>query len=164
MLVKDFVFIIGLPGSGKSYLLENEYKNSNGYIHFDDYHSNAINDDPNFRYSRYYPKLLLEMIKCEKNIAISDICYCDFDKFNEAYGEIKWWIDTHKIDFNIKLIVFKNNKDKCIYNINRNAMRNKEKRLEMIELFGSDYDPIYYKNVVSQIMIKDIFTDKNFGA
>lgn len=74
--MRKLIFIIGLPGSGKTYLIENEYS-SPEWICYDDYRANSIENNGEFTKSRHYPFLIYELVKGNKNIIISDIAFCD---------------------------------------------------------------------------------------
>lgn len=70
------ILIAGYPGSGKS-IYGNQLKsaiNAVGYV--DDYHANAINDNPAFDHGRKYEEMITGLERDETWIA-SDIKWCE---------------------------------------------------------------------------------------
>lgn len=132
--MRKLIFIIGLPGSGKTYLIENEYS-SPEWICYDDYRANSIENNGEFTKSRHYPFLIYELVKGNKNIIISDIAFCDNLILEDAKKNINYWKTNFSIDITIECIYFENNPDQCIKNINKN----KEKRIEMVKSFKDKY-------------------------
>lgn len=92
------IIIIGLPGSGKSFL-SNEFKN-NGYIIFDDF------------ISKFHDCTLLENIKSGSKICINDPRLCYFPTFLEFIGLFELTVDRN----DIHLILFINDPKICINN------------------------------------------------
>ena len=76
-----------------------------------------------------------------KNIVISDISFCEREKFNQAYQILNWWITEHHLDYKIKSVIFKNEPGKCIRNINRDNNRNNQARVKMVEKFSPNFNP-----------------------
>jgi hypothetical protein len=154
----DIILIIGLPGSGKSILIQNEYAEKTAYSVFDDVMGNAILDCNNFTYSQHYPHIITEMKHGSKNIVISDISFCKYEKFNQAYQILNWWITKHHYDYKIKKIIFRNEPAKCIRNINRSNNRNNQKRVEMVKEFSQNFNPDRIKSTDDDCII-DVYDE-----
>jgi tRNA uridine 5-carbamoylmethylation protein Kti12 len=155
----EIILIIGLPGSGKSTLIKNDYANETKFKVFDDFKSCAVLDCDNFAYSRYYPHLVKEIKEGSKNIVISDISFCEDKKFEEAYKILDWWITEFSFDYKIKLVIFKNEPAKCIKNIDRSNGRNKQKRIEMVKKFSPNFDPYRMKKTNDDCII-DVYDEE----
>ena len=154
----DIILIIGLPGSGKSALLQNEYAEETAYSIFDDVMGNAVLDCNDFTYSQHYPDIIAEMKHSSKNIVISDISFCKLEKFNRAYEILSWWIIKHPYDYKIKSIIFKNEPEKCIRNINRSNNRNNPKRVEKVWEISQNFYPDRIKRTDDDCII-DVYDE-----
>lgn len=95
--------IIGLPGSGKSYLCKEFEKK--GYIVFDDF------------ISHFYDGKLIELLECDKNkeiqICISDPRLCNYNtflKFIQTFSVYAKFKDIH-------LTLFENDAERCLENV-----------------------------------------------
>lgn len=122
--------IIGLPGSGKSYLCKEFEKK--GYIVFDDF------------ISHFYDGKLIELLECDKNkeikICISDPRLCNYNTFLR-------FIETFSIYFyenpkNIHLTLFENDAERCLENVKRrNSQGDLRKGVEKsISYLSAQYD------------------------
>lgn len=150
--MRNIDIIIGLPGSGKSYLLTRKYNNDNSII-FDDVQSHAVQDKSDFTYSKDYPKIISELQACEKDIVISDIGYCLFDNYSQVIEILQWWIEKHSLQYHINTYVYENNPDKCINNILKDTDRNTQARLAAIDRFTHHYNPSRYNGIIMAIIV-----------
>lgn len=141
--MKKVIFIIGLPGSGKTHLLNQKYKNDE-YIYYDDIQSHALFNNGNFTYSQKYPMIITEMGKGEKDIVISDIRYCNMQDYMDTVQIIRWWIDNKNYPYEIDTIVFQNEPEKCKNNVRKDTDRNVQSRLDKIIEYTKFYNPPLY--------------------
>lgn len=125
------IIIIGLPCSGKS-ILSNDYNS--------DY---KIYDDFIFE---YFNGKLINDIKNGIKVCINDPRLCNITIFNRYINDIIKFVSKDKI----KLILYKNEKNKCIKNMN-NRKDNKQVD-KMIEYLSNIYDPNNYKDYNSEII------------
>lgn len=124
------VIIIGLPCSGKTTLTQNEY---NDYIIYDDFITNFFDG-----------KLLNDIID-KKNVCINDPRLCNIKIFNRY---INMFIEYLTKD-DIKLILFENDKEKCIKNMEqRNDNRNV---LNTINFYSDIYNVSNYQEYNCEI-------------
>lgn len=109
------IIIIGLPASGKTTyfneLLINDYK------FFDDFISNFINGE-----------LIEEIKKNHNNICISDPRLCNPNIFIKIMKIIEKYIEKS----NISLILFENDKNKCLINAKKRINKNVDKTIEFL--------------------------------
>ena len=151
----EVVFVVGLPGAGKSTLIRNEFADRDDSIVFDDVKKDAVLDCGDFTYSRYYPDIVMAMKEGARNIVISDISFCDHEKFMQAYRIVMWWIQTHDLGYQVRAIIFKNEPEKCISNIRRDRRRhNNQQRIAMVRKLSPKFHP--EKMRISE---RDVFVD-----
>jgi len=132
------IIIIGLPGSGKTHYYNEKYKDN--YIFYDDFISNFFNG------------LLIKEIQRKKNICIADPRLCNYElfiKYMKCFEEI---LDKKEI----KLILFKNDKEQCIFNANK---RNNKNVNDTIINYNKIYNLDNYK--VYNYEIIDVYKNNN---
>ncbi len=134
---KKIILIVGLPGSGKSHLIQDRFSNKEKYIVFDDVQGRAVLDCPNFCFSRHYPKIIAELKLGEKDVVISDISFCEEPKFSNTKEILRWWIGDSNLDYEIQPIFFENSPEDCLANLESNI----ENRSKMIHKFTIRYFP-----------------------
>lgn len=91
------VVIIGLPGSGKTYMANIRY---NDYVLFDDF------------IFEFYNGKVIEELKKGKNVCLTDPRLCNPIIFNRIMDQITQYIPKDLI----QLILFENRPDKCKIN------------------------------------------------
>ena len=103
--MSDLIVIIGLCGSGKSFLCQ-KYNN---YVIFDDF------------ITHFYNGNLINSIKNKDKVCISDPRLCIHNIFIKFMKEIELYVNKN----NIELILFENDPDACIINVkDRNDGKN----------------------------------------
>jgi energy-coupling factor transporter ATP-binding protein EcfA2 len=112
--MQEVTFIIGLPGSGKSTLIEH-YK-SHPFINYkiyDDWMTWTLDDlDKDFAADTNYPNLLQDL-KNNTNIIISGIGFCD----NEFLQKSEYYLKSNFPNIKINRIYFENDPIKAEANI-----------------------------------------------
>lgn len=126
---QTIIIIIGLPASGKSTFIEQNYSDR---IVFDDYHKY---DNKSFESSIYYSDFV-KTITDGNNVVMSDISYCKEERLNEIEQKIK----EFKSDIEIVKIYFDNKPELCKKNV---LCRNRE--TAKIEIDFIDRISPYYK-------------------
>ena len=91
------IILVGLPGSGKTYLGKNKYNN---YIFFDDYLHNHGHTK------------ISDIMRKNHRVIIACPYFCDRNRFQNLILEIENILNV-KIDF----IFFENNLENCLYNL-----------------------------------------------
>ena len=113
--MQEVIFIIGLPGSGKSTLIEH-YKSHPfiDYKIYDDWMEWTLNDiiDKDFASDVNYSNLIQD-IKSGNNVIVSTIRFC----LNEFLHKSEYYLKSQFPDLNIKRIYFENDPVKSELNI-----------------------------------------------
>jgi G3E family GTPase len=111
------ILIAGLPGSGKSTCIDNNYPDDK-YKRFDDYKNKAIN--LKFNSSRHFEKLI-ENLKNSNDCVLSDIDFCDPKSRTEA----QTFLEELVPEATIQWIFFENNPVACRNNLDHLSLTNK---------------------------------------
>lgn len=121
------IIIIGLPGSGKTTYFHEKLKPL-GFLFYDDFVSSMCNG-----------KMMKAIKDGTADVCIADPRLCNFEIFKRVMKVIEDYIDKSVI----KLILFENDKNKCLLNASKRANKNVNKAIE----FNSKiYNPDYYKD------------------
>jgi len=107
------LIIIGLPGSGKTTYFNENLKNK--YEFYDDFITNMIDGE-----------LIKEIKKKEKDICIADPRLCNYQTFQKIMKIFEEFLNKSEI----RLILFENDKDKCIINAEKRSLRLVKKTIE----------------------------------
>ncbi|MFA5211355.1 MAG: AAA family ATPase [Patescibacteria group bacterium] len=131
--------IIGLPGSGKTTFIKNNFKKLENILICDDFHKSSSNHTHNFTDSRYYLKLK-DALSMNKNIVLSDIAWCKKERRDLLLSEIDKLTKKLKINPNIEFIYFENNPLACKNNvIKRDRKERVERELQIIDEWSAKY-------------------------
>ena len=122
------LIIIGLPGSGKTTYFNEQLKDQ--YKFYDDFISDIINGE-----------LIDDIKKKEFNICVADPRLCNFQTFIRVINIFLQIVDKS----DISLILFENNKYKCIYNSEKRSSKFVKKSIEFNSMIYNldnynDYD------------------------
>ena len=121
------IIIIGLPGSGKTTYFHEKLKPL-GFLFFDDFVSSMCNG-----------KMIQAIKDGTTDVCIADPRLCNFEIFKGVMKVIEDYIDKSVI----KIILFENDKNKCLLNASKRADKNVNKAIE----FNSKiYNPDNYKD------------------
>lgn len=129
---KQLLIIIGLPGSGKTTLVNT----LNDYIIFDDF------------ISKFYNGQAISQIKKNKKVCLNDPRLCIPKIFNYYMEILLKFIGKE----NIKLLLFENDPIKCLYNINKRD-DNRKGIEDAINNYSQLYDIDIYKDYDYEILI-----------
>ena len=114
--VTNAIFIVGLPGAGKSYYARQLASEINATL-FDDFKANAIGNCSHFPFAKSYVELI-NGLRSGKDSIISDIDFCKTESRNEACQCIEHLVEGVEIEW----IFFENDPEKCRENIIRRAI------------------------------------------
>ena len=108
------IIIIGLPGSGKTTYYE-EHLKTHGFIFFDDFISSIFNG-----------KMMKAIETGIDDICITDPRLCNHEIFKKVMKDIESYIDKS----NIELVLFENDKNKCLINASKRINKNVNRTIE----------------------------------
>jgi predicted kinase len=124
--------LVGLPGSGKTTL--SEKLEAEGWLVFDDYKANAIDDCSHFRKSKHFESLLVSL-HAGRNCVVADVDFCKAEARTEAEQVLRDEVP----DMEVRWIYFSNDIASCEANIRHQKGRNFEDRLTAIHRYSSQY-------------------------
>lgn len=131
--MQEIIVIVGLPGSGKSTYIEQNFE---GVFVCDDYHKSG---GGSFETSVYY-KDLVRTLAQGNNAVISDIAYCKDELLEETASGLLTLIGRLKINPRIKYLYFENDPDACKENIMRRKREGRvERELAFVDETSSRY-------------------------
>jgi len=129
------LILIGLSGSGKT-TYYNEYL-SGQYKFYDDFISNIIDG-----------KLINDLKKKEEDICIADPRLCNYQTFMRVMTIINEFVDRK----DIQLILFENDKNKCLINAAKRGNRNVNKSIEFNSMIYNFENYIDYTFEIREII------------
>lgn len=121
------ILVIGLSRSGKTTYCKNNIK------------SHKLYDD--FIPSFYEGKIIKDLI-CKRKIVLNDPRLCNFNIFTQYMNIFEKYVSKN----DILLVLFENDKDKCIQNINKNKLNVKNNVENNIIYNSKSYNTNNYTN------------------
>ena len=136
------LFLIGMPGSGKSTYLADFLK-----LHpefdvnaiYDDYHNKSLDNTHEFTKSRYY-RDFVEKLKNGTDCMLVDIEYCGSYRLNLALQGIENIAKEHKLELSVEYLCFENNPQKCRRNVMNRNRANSNEELQKIDRLTRSYN------------------------
>ena len=125
---------MGLPGSGKSYYLKRLRNDGTVRWICEDFHADAYRDSEHVVDSRHFA-LLVENLQHGLVCGVADIAFCNPVRLQEFLNEIRTRVPKAEIKFHC----FKNDKTRCVENVEHRARASVESEKGLIEKFS----PIY---------------------
>jgi hypothetical protein len=130
------IFIVGLPGSGKTHHLQKLEREFDALV-FDDFKARALNDNPAFDHARRLPELV-NGLRSGRVCIVADIDFCRKEARCEAKDYLEAAIPRIEIDWHF----FANDLARCRQNVLKDktsTKRNAAARLRQIERFSVLY-------------------------
>ncbi len=127
------IVVVGLPGSGKSYLvrcLAREYS----AFSVEDYMKESINHLPLLTDSRHHNDLICSLRE-GRNCVIADIEFCKSLRRDELEKIVRDAVSGITIEWQY----FENNPEKCIANVKRRNRPNAQQEIEKIGCLSKQY-------------------------
>lgn len=128
----DVLFVVGLPGCGKTTLCRELERN--GRAVFDDYKAHAHDDSSRFRMSRHYERLL-ELVRDGARCVVADIDFCRADARVEAEQTLREQIPLVRVEW----LFFANDSAACEANIRRRHRVHVDRDLEKMREYSVMY-------------------------
>ncbi len=129
------IIIIGLPASGKTTYYNNNLKDN--FKFYDDFISNIFDGN-----------LINDLRKKKDDICITDPRLCNYQTFIRIMKLINEIIDKK----DIQLILFENDKNKCLINAMKREKRNVNKSIEFNSLLYNLENYFDYNYEIKEIM------------
>jgi len=129
------IIIIGLPASGKTTYYNNNLKDN--FKFYDDFISNIFDGN-----------LINDLRKNKDDICITDPRLCNYQTFIRIMKLINEIIDKK----DIQLILFENDKNKCLINAMKREKRNVNKSIEFNSLLYNLENYFDYNYEIKEIM------------
>lgn len=154
---REIILVVGLPGSGKSHLIEQRYLDDAKYARFDDFKANAVLNCSSFCFSRNYPEVIREIKLGEKHVVIADVDFCANESYLEAERVLEWWLKDLGSDYKIKSIFFRNEPGKCKRNLTKDNNPDIDSRISKVEEYTQQYFPNEMKTEGDEIL--EVYND-----
>lgn len=147
--------IIGLPGSGKSFLIKTKFMGmlSKENI-FDDYHKDSYNNSPEIEKSCNYSKLINRLMAGD-DCVISDIEFCKTRHLNKLLDKLNSIVTS----LNYELHCFRNQPEQCMKNVKHRNRENAKseiiKIMELTKLYTPPQKSILYDVALAKDQIQE---------
>ena len=131
------IFIVGLPGSGKTYYVCDLASEINAEK-FDDFKADAIDNCSHFTFARRYEELI-NKLRSGLDAIISDIDFCKTESRDEARQCIEQQVQGVEFEW----IFFENDPEKCRKNIIRREKtrgRSEPETIKKLEMYSKKYE------------------------
>jgi hypothetical protein len=126
--------VMGLPGSGKSHLIEQTLKASVDGPCVHDFHANAIDDSPAPQKSRHYREVV-DALNAGASCVIADIAFCRPPRLEAVVGAIRSEVPAFEVEYHC----FENQHERCKRNAARRGRESLERELQLIEELSKSY-------------------------
>jgi hypothetical protein len=138
--VSELLFVVGLPGSGKSPRLKQ--LEAQGWHIYDDYKASAYADDPHFCAARRYPELIENLQKGCKCV-VADIAFCRTQDREQAVRILH----SAFPDLTPQWEFFENNEKQCLINL-QGSNGPSSPRIAKLNEIAPQYRPPVGENIV----------------
>lgn len=134
--MRHAIFIVGLPGSGKTHYANELSKELSAEL-FDDFKNNAVKNCQLFPFARKFVDLVIQL-RNNSVCIICDIDFCDSDSREDAQTCLQELVS----DLEVEWQYFENNPEQCKQNIvQRSQKENREvdKELDNLRRYAEKY-------------------------
>ena len=124
--MSKLTILVGFPGSGKSYYINNIKEEYNGKV-ADDFMKDSKDNSREFLRSCHWEELVADL-NDDRDCLISDIRFCNEEDRNNFESQLKKSVDNVVLDWQY----FENNPDVCIRNVLSRQSQQKYKQIQYI--------------------------------
>jgi predicted kinase len=128
------LLVIGLPGAGKSWLIDNRLRQKVTGLCVHDFHGNAIDDSPAVKNSRHY-LALVEALKAGHDCVIADIEFCRPGRRDAVVKILRTEFPALAIEYHC----LRNQPDRCIRNIRARSRQNEGEECSKVKELSQEY-------------------------
>ncbi|MBN9521927.1 AAA family ATPase [bacterium] len=125
--------VVGLPGSGKTHLLDRLRATRPGAV-ADDYHAAPHGDSPEVTASRHYPALVTSL-RAGLGCAVADIAFTDTGRRLELERVFR----ADVVGVTIEWVFFANDLEACLANVRRRCRESRTEEEEMARWLAPRY-------------------------
>jgi predicted kinase len=125
--------VVGLPGSGKSHLVDRVRQSCAG-VCVEDYHANAHNHSPEITASMHYPALI-QALRSGNERVIADVAFTD----TWRREELARVISADVAGVTVAWVFFANDLDRCVANIQRRARQTSADEVQLARRLSPRY-------------------------
>lgn len=126
--------VIGLPGAGKSSLIDHKLRQTVTGLCIHDFHDNAIGDSHEVKKSRHF-LALVEALKAGHNSIISDIEFCRPLRREQVVTTLREELPLLEVEYHC----FRNQPDLCVENVKARKSSSVEEELRKLKELSKEY-------------------------
>jgi hypothetical protein len=128
------LIVTGLPGAGKSHLIESGLRQRVTGLCIHDFHGNAIDDSPEVRKSRHF-LALVEALKAGHDCIIADIEFCRRSRREVVVRTLQSELPSLNVEYHS----LRNQPDRCIRNVIDRDRAGKAEECDKIRMLSQEY-------------------------
>jgi len=134
ILAGQLLIVTGLPGAGKSWLIDNRLRQRVTGLCIHDFHGNSVNNSSAVKKSRHYAALV-EALRAGHDCVVADIEFCRSSRRDAV-------IETLRIEFlclAVEFHCFRNQPDRCIKNVVARHRDSVDEELRKVRQLSQEY-------------------------
>ena len=128
------LMVTGLPGAGKSWLIDNRLRQVVTGLCIHDFHGDAIDHSPTVRKSRHYVALV-EALRAGHDCVIADIEFCHQSRRDVVVETLRTEFPLLEVEYHC----LRNQPDRCIRNVLARSRNSADEERSKIEQLSRQY-------------------------
>ena len=128
------LIVTGLPGAGKSWLIDNQLRQTVTGLCVHDFHGDAFDHSPEVEKSRHYTALLAAL-RAGHHCVISDIEFCRPSRRDALVKVLRTSFPSLSIEYHC----FRNQPDRCLRNVIARGRNSKDDECRKIVQLSKEY-------------------------
>jgi hypothetical protein len=128
------LIVTGLPGAGKSHLIESSLRHGVTGLCIHDFHGNAIDNSREVRKSRHF-LALVEALRTGHDCVIADIEFCRRSRREVVVRTLRVELPSLAVEYHS----LRNQPDRCIRNVIARGRAGKDEERDKIRLLSQEY-------------------------